>query len=105
MKVSWNTSPYWDLGPTAQSQFYNGSRNSVVTNDPGAAAAATQWIHVEQPVTLVASGNNSLYIDYGYTIWAQWMFVGIDNISLTPEPASLSILALSGLFLRRRRMA
>ena len=53
-------------------------------------------------MTIASSGNNSIRVDAS-AYYSEWRFLMIDNVILTPEPATLSLLALAAPFLRRRR--
>jgi len=85
VEVLWN-------GTVVASHFVNG--------DPSKWAGDFPWTTFNVPVT--GTGNDTLLVNF-IVHFGEWSWVGADNLQVTPEPASLLLLALGLPLLRRRR--
>ncbi|MGQ9649678.1 MAG: hypothetical protein ACUVXJ_06195 [Phycisphaerae bacterium] len=68
--------------------------------DPNKWAADFPWVSFSVPV--VGTGNDELKVNF-IVHFAEWSWTSVDNLQVTPEPASLALLTLGLPLLRRRR--
>jgi len=84
------------LPGTGQWDYWGGPNHDITLWTPG------EWVRGSK------SWNTADYpniVGKYATVWIWGNLVGIDNVVLTPEPATMMLLGLGGLFLRKRRSA
>ena len=85
---------------TAIEVVWNGSVVASLARDGSQSWAADfPWVSFTAPVT--ATGSDMLVVQWT-AHFAEWTWMGVDNLAITPEPASIVLLGLAALFIRRR---
>lgn len=87
--------------PASVDVLWNGTVvQSLLVPSEDKWAADFPWVSFSVPVT--ATGNDELKVNFGVR-FAEWTWTAVDNLAITPEPASLMLVALGLPLLRRRR--
>ena len=84
--------------------YGKGAISVAIVLDTTAAAWTVEWfindVSVRGPEAYAVNPTITTI-----TIWKDWMCGSVDDLTLTPEPATLSLLVLGGLAMLRRRRA
>jgi len=94
ISIGWNDWESYIVSPTMEAggESWNEFSFTLDTLGNGAAAVGASQIDVKFMAMSSALG------DYG-----DWGFMLVDDMALTPEPATIALLGLGGLLLRRKR--